>query len=65
VRPFPLTVLTTLAVLGPATPTVLAQEADTTRIEVVPVAAGVHLLVGSGGNIGVSTGKDGTFLIDD
>jgi glyoxylase-like metal-dependent hydrolase (beta-lactamase superfamily II) len=38
--------------------------ADVT-IEVVPVADGVHMLVGRGGNIGVSSGSDGVFLIDD
>jgi glyoxylase-like metal-dependent hydrolase (beta-lactamase superfamily II) len=30
-----------------------------------PVAPGVHVLYGQGGNIGVSTGSDGMFLIDD
>ena len=34
-------------------------------IEVVQVAPGVHVLYGQGGNIGVSTGRDGLFLIDD
>ena len=29
------------------------------------VAPGIHMLVGHGGNIGVSTGSDGVFLIDD
>ena len=44
-----------------------AQEPDWSKIEVkvVPVAGGVSMLVGQGGNIGVTTGKDGTFLIDD
>jgi glyoxylase-like metal-dependent hydrolase (beta-lactamase superfamily II) len=43
------------------------QEPDWSKIEVkvVPLAAGVSMLVGQGGNIGVSTGKDGVFLIDD
>lgn len=35
------------------------------EIETVPVAEGVYMLVGSGGNIGVSVGEDGVFLIDD
>jgi glyoxylase-like metal-dependent hydrolase (beta-lactamase superfamily II) len=35
------------------------------EILVEPVAAGVHMLVGPGGNIGVSAGEDGVFLIDD
>jgi glyoxylase-like metal-dependent hydrolase (beta-lactamase superfamily II) len=45
----------------------VAQEPDWSKIEVkvVPVAGGVSMLVGQGGNIGVTTGKDGTFLIDD
>ncbi len=35
------------------------------RIETVEVAAGLYMLVGQGGNIGVSAGEDGVFLIDD
>jgi glyoxylase-like metal-dependent hydrolase (beta-lactamase superfamily II) len=35
------------------------------RIEAQPVAAGIHMLVGRGGNIGVSSGADGIFVIDD
>ncbi|TFH65286.1 MAG: MBL fold metallo-hydrolase [Gemmatimonadales bacterium] len=34
-------------------------------VTVVPVAPGVTMLMGPGGNIGVSSGKDGLFLIDD
>jgi cyclase len=43
------------------------QESDWSKVEVkvVPVAGGVSMLVGQGGNIGVSAGKDGVFLIDD
>jgi glyoxylase-like metal-dependent hydrolase (beta-lactamase superfamily II) len=45
----------------------VAQERDWAKIEekVVPVAGGVSMLVGDGGNIGVTTGKDGIFIIDD
>jgi glyoxylase-like metal-dependent hydrolase (beta-lactamase superfamily II) len=45
----------------------VAQEPDWSKVEVkvVPVSGGVSMLVGQGGNIGVTTGKDGTFLIDD
>ena len=45
----------------------VAQERDWAKIEVkvVPVAGGVSMLVGEGGNIGVTTGKDGIFIIDD
>ena len=41
-----------------------AQDADV-AIRTEPVAPGVHVLYGSGGNIGVSSGPDGIFLIDD
>tara|TARA_B100000315_G_scaffold203013_2_gene195917 strand:+ start:4712 stop:5596 length:885 start_codon:yes stop_codon:yes gene_type:complete len=34
-------------------------------IQTVPVAEGVYMLVGSGGNIGVSVGDDGVLIIDD
>ena len=39
--------------------------ADEVTIERVHVAEHVHLLYGKGGNIGVSAGPDGVFLIDD
>lgn len=45
----------------------LAQQEDFTKVEVVPtkVTEGVYMLTGRGGNIGVSVGPDGVFLIDD
>ncbi len=43
----------------------LAAQEDTTRIQTVSVAPGVFMLVGRGGNIGVSVGDDAVFLIDD
>jgi cyclase len=44
-----------------------AQQQDFTKVEVTAtkLAEGVHVLVGAGGNIGVSSGKDGVFLVDD
>lgn len=38
---------------------------DSVQIEAVPVREGLYMLVGRGGNIGLSVGDDGTFLIDD
>jgi glyoxylase-like metal-dependent hydrolase (beta-lactamase superfamily II) len=40
---------------------------DFSKVEVTAtkLAEGVHVLFGAGGNIGVSSGKDGVFLIDD
>jgi cyclase len=45
----------------------LAQGPDFEKVEVrtEKVAEGVHVLMGAGGNIGVSSGPDGVFLVDD
>ena len=51
-----------LACLLAATP-LAAQQATGVRAD--PVAPGVHMLVGRGGNIGLSSGPDGAFLVDD
>ncbi len=36
-----------------------------TTIKVIEVAAGIYMLEGAGGNIGLSVGSDGTFMVDD
>ncbi|WP_026837238.1 MBL fold metallo-hydrolase [Gillisia sp. JM1] len=41
------------------------QDMDDVKIEVVPVNENIYMLLGRGGNIGVSVGKDGVFMIDD
>ena len=38
---------------------------DTVTIRTVKVAEGLYMLIGAGGNLGVSVGEDGTVLIDD
>lgn len=38
---------------------------DDTAIETVSVAGNIHMLVGRGGNVGVSVGTDGILIIDD
>ena len=48
-----------------ATPVWAQQDFSTVEIETVPVADGVYMLVGAGGNIGLSVGDDGAFVIDD
>jgi len=52
-----------LALAGGAT----AQERDFSKVEVTStkLAEGVHMLTGAGGNIGVSAGDYGVFLVDD
>src|SRR4030095_13821653 len=44
-----------------------AQPTDFSKVEVTStkLAEGVHVLLRAGGNIGVSSGKDGVFLVDD
>ena len=44
---------------------VSAQNFDNVRILTIPVTEGIYMLQGSGGNIGVSIGDDGTFIVDD
>ena len=42
-----------------------ADEFTDTSIEISKVRTGIYMLTGKGGNIGVSTGADGVFMIDD
>ena len=44
---------------------VQAQNFDTVQVRTVPVASGVYMLMAAGGNIGVSVGVNGVFLVDD
>jgi glyoxylase-like metal-dependent hydrolase (beta-lactamase superfamily II) len=50
---------------GVATTQAQAPAADATEIETIPLRGGTAMLVGRGGNIGVSVGPDGAVLIDD
>ena len=38
---------------------------DTSGIKTIPVAGSVYMLMGEGGNIGVSVGDDGVLMVDD
>lgn len=51
--------------LGAAAALTHAQDLSEVEIETQDLGKGVHMLVGRGGNIGVSAGEDGVFLIDD
>lgn len=42
-----------------------AQDLDAVEIRTVEVGDGIYMLMGQGGNIGVSVGDDGVFIIDD
>lgn len=48
-------------------PALEAQQTDWDAVEITttPIAPGVYMLEGRGGNLGVSVGEDGVFLIDD
>ncbi|NQV69981.1 MAG: MBL fold metallo-hydrolase [Pseudohongiella sp.] len=47
------------------TPQAIAQDFDAIEITTIPVRDNIYLLQGSGGNIGVSIGDDGTLIVDD
>ncbi len=42
-----------------------AQNFDNIQIRTIPVTENIYMLQGSGGNIGVSIGDDGTIIVDD
>jgi len=50
-------------VLGPNA--VYAQALDQVQIQTIPIGPGIHMLVGQGGNICLSSGDDGVFMVDD
>jgi cyclase len=52
-------------VLAPRPSRAQQQDFSKVQIETVAIAPGVDMLVGSGGNIGVSSGSDGVLIIDD
>ena len=53
-----------MALLG-ASAWAQGQDFSKVQISTVPVADGIYMLVGFGGNIGVSAGADGVLLVDD
>jgi glyoxylase-like metal-dependent hydrolase (beta-lactamase superfamily II) len=54
------------AVLAGSVSTVRAQDDfDAVEIRTIPAAPGVYMMVGRGGNLAVSVGADGVFLVDD
>ena len=57
-----------LALAGPAAAhgagTHIAQTASPTPVETSDLGSGIYMLTGRGGNVGVLSGEDGTFVID-
>ncbi len=62
---FALTAVTAVLLLILAPPLLAQGGPEEVKIETIEVAAGIYMLVGEGGNIGVSAGEDGVFMIDD
>ena len=58
-------ILVAPAALAVATATTAQQDMSSVVVEAKPVAGNVYMITGSGGNIGLSIGADGAFLIDD
>ena len=48
-----------------AAPAAMPAAAEDVKIETIPVAAGIYMLKGRGGNIGLTVGVDGAAIIDD
>lgn len=57
--------LLALALLGVSTSLAAQTNFDTVQVRTQQLAPGLHVLFGAGGNIGVSSGPDGTFIVDD
>ena len=53
-----------LGTVGLAAP-LAAQDFDAVQIRTESLGNGIYMLMGSGGNIGVSVGEDGVFVVDD
>lgn len=59
-------VLLTSALIGGGTTPGLSQvNYDTVQVRAAPIGKGIYMLTGAGGNIGLSIGEDGAFLVDD
>jgi cyclase len=61
----PLALAVTLAALSTAPLTAQDEDFSAVEIEAQKVADGIYMLTGRGGNLGLSVGEDGAFLIDD
>ena len=54
-----------VAILFAAAPLAAQTPLDTVQIRTTPLAAGVYMLTGPGGNIGLAVGDDAVFVVDD
>lgn len=58
-------VMTAILILASSSLARSQEDWDAVKIETISVKDGIYMLVGRGGNIGLSVGEDGAFLIDD
>jgi cyclase len=58
-------ILYAAAIVMAATPTLAQNDFSEVEIKTTQAAKGVYMLAGAGGNIGLSVGEDGAFLVDD
>ena len=59
------TLLATAMLAAPALEAYAQRNFDAVEIEIIPVSENIYMFLGAGGNIGVSVGEDGAFLVDD
>ncbi|MFL2555015.1 MAG: MBL fold metallo-hydrolase [Candidatus Rariloculaceae bacterium] len=52
-------------IIGLMSPVWAQQDFSAVQIQTIEVSDGVYMLIGAGGNIGLSVGEDGAFVIDD
>jgi cyclase len=58
-------ILYAAAIMMASAPALAQNDFSEVEIKTTRVAKGIYMLAGAGGNIGLSVGKDGAFLIDD
>ncbi|HXT20816.1 MAG TPA: MBL fold metallo-hydrolase [Thermoanaerobaculia bacterium] len=54
-----------LAIAASLAPARAQRDWSKVEVKTIPVAPGIYMLQGAGGNVGLSVGEDGAFLVDD
>lgn len=58
-------IVVSLILVAPSSSAQTDVDWDAVEIQSVSIRDGIHMLTGRGGNLGLSVGEDGTFLVDD
>ncbi len=64
-RVYSVLILAATGITIATTPLAAQRDFSDVQVEATRVAGGVYMLTGSGGNIGLSVGEDGPFIVDD